>query len=130
MGMAWHMFRTKDLDRIKQDAEVAVEGQLKKSLGAIDLISLGIGAIIGTGIFAVIGTAAAGGAGHAGAGPGGALSVVITRVACGFCALCYAEFASLVPIAGSAYTYSYATLGELIAWIIGWDLIIEYAVGN
>lgn len=103
---------------------------MKRALGPIDLISLGIGAIIGTGIFAVIGTAAAGGADHVGAGPGVALSFIITAVACGFCALCYAEFAALVPISGSAYTYSYATLGELVAWIIGWDLIIEYAVGN
>ena len=127
--MLSHMFRTKNLDRIKQDAEVT-EGHLKRSLGAIDLISLGIGAIIGTGIFAVIGTAAAGGAGHAGAGPAVSLSFIITAIACAFCALCYAEFAAMVPIAGSAYTYSYATLGELVAWIIGWDLIIEYAVGN
>jgi APA family basic amino acid/polyamine antiporter len=128
-AMLSHMFRTKNLDRIQQDAEVA-EGHLKRSLGAIDLISLGIGAIIGTGIFAVIGTAAAGGAGHAGAGPAVSLSFIITAITCAFCALCYAEFAAMVPIAGSAYTYSYATLGELVAWIIGWDLIIEYAVGN
>ena len=94
------------------------------------MVALGIGAIIGTGIFAIIGTAAAGGAGHLGAGPAVSLSFVITAIACAFCALCYAEFAALVPISGSAYTYSYATLGELVAWIIGWDLIIEYAVGN
>lgn len=128
--MGWQIFQRKDLDRIQRDAEAMTEGSLKKSLGSIDLISLGIGAIIGTGIFAVIGTAASGGAGHLGAGPAVSLSFIITAVACGFCALCYAEFASLVPIAGSAYTYSYATLGELVAWIIGWDLIIEYAVGN
>lgn len=127
------LFRTKNLDRLKHDADISGEGgttHLKRTLGAVDLVSLGIGAIIGTGIFAVIGTAAAGGAGHLGAGPGVALSFVITAIACAFCALCYAEFAALVPIAGSAYTYSYATLGELVAWIIGWDLIIEYAVGN
>jgi APA family basic amino acid/polyamine antiporter len=128
--MALHIFRTKNLDRIKEDAERSTETHLKRSLGAIDLMSLGIGAIIGTGIFAVIGTAAAGGPSHLGAGPGVMLSFIITAVACGFCALCYAEFAALVPISGSAYTYSYATLGEIIAWIIGWDLIIEYAVGN
>ena len=127
--MASQLLRTKNLDRIKQDAEIT-EGHLKRSLGAIDLISLGIGAIIGTGIFAVIGTAAAGGSGHLGAGPAVSLSFIITAIACAFCALCYAEFAALVPIAGSAYTYSYATLGEVVAWIIGWDLIIEYAVGN
>lgn len=124
------IFRRKDLDRIQADAERAVGGHLKRSLGPVDLISLGIGAVIGTGIFAVIGTAAAGGAGHLGAGPGVMLSFIITAIACTFCALCYAEFAALVPISGSAYTYSYATLGELVAWIIGWDLIIEYAVGN
>ncbi len=128
--MAFHMFRTKTLDRIQADSEAGTTTHLKRSLGPIDLMSLGIGAIIGTGIFAVIGTAAAGGAGHLGAGPAVSLSFIITAVACGFCALSYAEFAALVPIAGSAYTYSYATLGELVAWIIGWDLIIEYAVGN
>jgi APA family basic amino acid/polyamine antiporter len=125
-----HLFRTKNLDQLKQDAEVSTETHLKRALGSIDLIALGIGAVIGTGIFAVIGTAAAGGSEHLGAGPGVSLSFIITAIACTFCALCYAEFAALVPIAGSAYTYSYATLGELVAWIIGWDLIIEYAVGN
>ncbi len=128
--MIQQLFRRKNLDQITHDAETSTDGHLKRSLGALDLISLGIGAIIGTGIFAIIGTAAAGGAGHLGAGPGVSLSFIITAVACAFSALAYAEFASLVPIAGSAYTYSYATLGELIAWIIGWDLIIEYAVGN
>jgi APA family basic amino acid/polyamine antiporter len=91
---------------------------------------LGIGAIVGAGIFATIGTAAAGDPTRPGAGPALILSFVVTAVACGFAALCYAEFAAMVPISGSAYTYAYATLGELIAWIIGWDLIIEYAVGN
>ncbi len=121
-------FRTKNLDQILKDADEGV--QLKRTLGKVDLIALGIGGIIGTGIFAVIGTAVAGGSSHLGAGPGIILSFVITAIACAFCAFCYAEFASLVPISGSAYTYSYATLGELVAWIIGWDLIIEYAVGN
>ncbi len=124
-----HLFRTKNLDAILQESEVS-EHKLKRSLTAFDLVMLGIGAIIGTGIFAVVGTAAAGGADHLGAGPAVIVSFLITAVACAFCALCYAEFASMVPIAGSAYTYSYATLGELIAWIIGWDLIIEYAIGN
>jgi len=127
--MLQQIFQRKDLDRIQRDAD-RVETSLKKTLGSIDLVALGIGAIIGTGIFAVVGTAAAGGAGHLGAGPGVTVSFIITAVACAFCALCYAEFASLVPISGSAYTYSYATLGELVAWIIGWDLIIEYSVGN
>jgi APA family basic amino acid/polyamine antiporter len=122
-----NMFRIKNLDQLVHEAE---ETRLKRSLGSIDLISLGIGAIIGTGIFAVIGTAAAGDALRPGAGPGIMLSFVLTAIACAFCGLCYAEFASLVPVAGSAYTYSYATLGEVVAWIIGWDLIIEYAIGN
>jgi len=104
--------------------------QLKRSLGAFDVTMLGIGAIVGAGIFATIGTAAAGDASRPGAGPALILSFVVTAIACGFAALCYAEFAAMVPISGSAYTYSYATLGELVAWIIGWDLIIEYAVGN
>ena len=99
-------------------------------LGAFDVVMLGIGAIIGAGIFATIGTAAAGDIARPGAGPALMLSFVLTAIACGFAALCYAEFAAMVPISGSAYTYSYGTLGELVAWIIGWDLIIEYAVGN
>lgn len=128
--MLLRLFRRKTLDQISRDAEASADTHLKRSLGSIDLVALGIGAIIGTGIFAVIGTAAAGGPGHLGAGPAVSLSFIITAVACAFCALCYAEFAALVPISGSAYTYSYSTLGELVAWIIGWDLIIEYAVGN
>jgi len=123
------LFRTKSLDAILLDSE-RKEHQLKRVLGPWELISLGVGAVVGAGIFAVIGTAAAGGANHPGAGPALVISIVITAIGCGFCALCYAEFAALVPIAGSAYTYSAATLGELIAWIIGWDLIIEYAMGN
>jgi len=123
------LFATKSLDDLI--AGTKEEGhQLKKTLGPWNLIALGIGAIIGAGIFATIGTAAAGDAHRPGAGPALILSFVLTAVVCGFSALCYAEFASMVPVAGSAYTYSYATLGELIAWIIGWDLIIEYAIGN
>ena len=94
------------------------------------MTSLGIGAVIGAGLFSTVGTAAAGGADHLGAGPALVLSFVLTAIACGFAALCYAEFAAMVPVSGSAYTYAYATLGELVAWIIGWDLIIEYAIGN
>jgi APA family basic amino acid/polyamine antiporter len=123
------LFRTKSLDDML--AETQEEGhQLKKVLGPWNLIALGIGAIIGAGIFATIGTAAAGDAHRPGAGPALMLSFVLTAVVCGFSALCYAEFASMVPVAGSAYTYSYATLGELVAWIIGWDLMLEYAIGN
>ncbi|HKR63173.1 MAG TPA: amino acid permease [Thermoanaerobaculia bacterium] len=123
------LFRTKSLDALV--SETHEEGhQLKKVLGPWNLIALGIGAVIGAGIFATIGTAAAGDAHRPGAGPGLMLSFVITAIVCGFTALCYAEFASMVPVSGSAYTYSYGTLGELVAWIIGWDLIIEYAIGN
>jgi APA family basic amino acid/polyamine antiporter len=123
------LFRTKSLDELV--AETQEEGhQLKKALGPWNLIALGIGAIIGAGIFATIGTAAAGDASRPGAGPALMVSFVLTAVVCAFSALCYAEFASMVPVAGSAYTYSYATLGELVAWIIGWDLTLEYAIGN
>src|SRR4029079_6993138 len=104
--------------------------RLKKVLGPIDVTALGIGAIIGAGIFATIGTGAAGAATRPGAGPGLIVSFILTGIACGFAALCYAEFAAMIPVSGSAYTYAYATLGEIVAWIIGWDLIIEYAVGN
>jgi APA family basic amino acid/polyamine antiporter len=123
------LFRRKSLDAILKEAE-GPDRHLKRALGVFDVVMLGIGAIIGAGIFATIGTAVAGDAMRAGAGPAIVLSFMLTAVACAFCGLCYAEFASLVPISGSAYTYSYATLGELVAWIIGWDLIIEYAVGN
>jgi APA family basic amino acid/polyamine antiporter len=123
------LFRTKNLDDILATAG-GPQFSLKRTLGAFNVTLLGIGAIIGAGIFATVGTAAAGDAQRPGAGPSLMISFVITAVVCGFTALCYAEFASMVPISGSAYTYSYSTLGELIAWIIGWDLIIEYAVGN
>src|SRR5881296_977582 len=124
------LFRTKSVDRITRESETVVEHTLKRTLTWVDLTMLGIGAVIGTGIFAAIGTATAGNADRPGAGPAIIVSFVVTAVACVFSALCYAEFASMIPIAGSAYTYAYATLGETIAWIIGWDLIIEYAVGN
>src|SRR5262252_7229295 len=127
--MPSHIFRTKSLDALVSEAEEP-QHQLKRSLGAFDVVMLGIGGIVGAGIFATIGTAAAGDASRPGAGPALILSFALTAVACGFAALCYAEFAAMVPISGSAYTYSYATLGEVVAWIIGWDLIIEYAVGN
>jgi APA family basic amino acid/polyamine antiporter len=127
--MLQDLFRRKSMDQLAADLEEP-EHRLKKALGPIDVTALGIGAIIGAGIFATIGTAAAGDATRPGAGPALILSFVVTGIACGFAALCYAEFAAMIPISGSAYTYAYATLGELIAWIIGWDLIIEYAVGN
>ena len=116
------LFATKSVDQLRADAE---HGQgLKKTLSALDLVLLGIGAIIGTGIFVLTGRAAA-----ANSGPAVALSFVVASVASAFAGLCYAEMASMIPIAGSAYTYSYATMGELVAWIIGWDLILEYLVG-
>ncbi len=127
--MLKQLFRTKSLDALVHEGEEP-KHQLKRVLGAFDVVMLGIGAIIGAGIFATIGTAAAGDAMRPGAGPALMLSFVLTAIACGFAALCYAEFSAMVPISGSAYTYSYGTLGELVAWIIGWDLIIEYAVGN
>src|SRR5690349_23411645 len=122
------LFRTKSVDQLSGEAEEGT--RLKKALGPIDVTALGIGAIIGAGIFATVGTAAAGDPSRPGAGPSLMLSFVITGVVCAFTALCYAEMAAMVPISGSAYTYSYATLGELVAWIIGWDLMLEYAIGN
>jgi len=127
------LFRRKPISSLGDDhvdPQTGVEHGLRRSLGVWQLTALGIGAIIGAGIFSGAGTAVSGGPNHPGAGPGLVVSYVLVAIACGFAALCYAEFASLIPQAGSAYTYAYATLGELVAWIIGWDLIIEYAVGN
>lgn len=112
----------KSIDDLRADAE---SGTLRRALGALNLTTLGIGSIIGTGIFVLTGTAAS-----QNAGPALVLSMVIAGVACGFAGLCYAEFASMIPVAGSAYTYAYATMGELMAWIIGWDLILEYALST
>jgi APA family basic amino acid/polyamine antiporter len=145
------LFRTKSIDQLISDSENP-EKRLKKTLGWLSLTSLGIGAVIGSGIFTVVGTAIAGqkmqfksilnaplleyliyhsaSFGRPGAGPAIALSFVLVAIACAFAGLCYAELAAMIPIAGSAYTYTYATMGELIAWIIGWDLILEYAVSN
>ncbi len=123
------LLRRKDVDACQEDAERS-EHRLKRSLGVFNLTALGIGAVIGAGIFSAIGTAASGGANHVAAGPALVVSYVLVALACGFAALCYAEMAAMVPVAGSAYTYAYVTLGEFVAWIIGWDLILEYAVGN
>jgi APA family basic amino acid/polyamine antiporter len=117
------LFERKPLELLLE--EMRGENRLRRVLGPITLTSLGVGAVIGTGIFVLTGVAA-----HDKAGPGLILSFAISGVACIFAALCYAEFASMVPVAGSAYTYAYATLGELFAWIIGWDLVLEYAVGS
>jgi basic amino acid/polyamine antiporter, APA family len=148
------MFRTKSIDALISESEQQGR-RLERTLGPWSLTALGIGAVIGAGIFTLTGTAAAGmslsvpsllhapiidlllngfdtgsSIGRPGAGPGVALSFILVALACSFAALCYAELASMIPIAGSAYTYTYATLGEIVAWIIGWDLILEYAVSN
>src|SRR6476619_3995702 len=125
--MNWKaLFRTKSIDVITRDLsdrETAGTG-LKKSLGVFDLTAFGVAAILGAGIFSTIGNAAADG------GPAVIFLFIFTAIACAFSAFCYAEFASTIPIAGSAYTYAYASFGELLAWIIGWDLLMEYAIGN
>ncbi len=118
------MFATKSIEQLKAEAADTGEHSLKRVLGPINLVTLGIGAIIGTGIFVLTGQAAA-----QYTGPAIVLSMVLAGIASGLAGLCYSEFASTVPIAGSAYTYGYATLGEFIAWVIGWDLILEYALG-
>jgi APA family basic amino acid/polyamine antiporter len=149
--VASQLFNCKSIDQLLSDSENA-DVRLKKSLGWLSLTALGIGAVIGSGIFTVVGTAIAGQTlqaksilnaplleylihhsasfGRPGAGPAIAISFVLVAIVCGFASVCYAELAAMIPIAGSAYTYTYATMGELIAWIIGWDLILEYAVSN
>lgn len=117
------LFAKKSLEHLLE--EMKGENRLRRVLGPVQLTSLGVGAIIGAGIFVATGSAA-----HNVAGPALMLSYVVAGITCVFAALCYAEFASMVPVAGSAYTYAYATLGELFAWIIGWDLVLEYAVGS
>nr|MCU0227762.1 amino acid permease [Bryobacterales bacterium] len=149
-----NLFRTKSINELIAASEKP-EARLAKTLGPWSLIALGLGAVIGSGIFVLSGTAAAGQTmsfdsvlhapvldlilngpdtistiGRPGAGPAISLSFLITAIVCAFSALCYAELASMIPVSGSAYTYTYATLGEVVAWIIGWDLILEYAVSN
>lgn len=119
-----NLWAVKPMSALMNEASEEGEHALKRALGPLNLITLGIGAIIGAGIFVLTGQAAA-----LHAGPAVALSFIVAGITCGFAGLCYAEFASLIPIAGSAYTYGYATLGELVAWIIGWDLVLEYAFG-
>lgn len=121
-----NIFRKKTVDIIVNQSKELPEGEhvLNKELGVIDLTAFGIAAIIGAGIFSTIGTAASNG------GPAVIFLFIFTAIACGFSGLCYAQFASMIPVAGSAYTYSYATFGEIFAWIIGWDLLLEYAIGN
>ena len=117
------LFKTKPLNTLLAEAGEHGEHSLKRELGPVSLVALGIGAIIGAGIFVLSGLGA-----HY-AGPGLMLSFVLSGLGCAFAGLCYAEFAAMIPLAGSAYTYAYATLGELFAWIIGWDLTLEYAMG-
>ena len=122
----------KNITKIKNPDDMienAKKAGLNKTLTAFDLIMLGVGAIIGSGIFTVVGIAAAGGSQGPGAGPALVISMVIASIACIFSALCYSEFASMIPVAGSAYTYTYATMGEFAAWIVGWVLLLEYAIG-
>src|SRR5438874_11589237 len=118
------LFAKKPVDRLMEEAREVGEHSMKRSLGPINLVALGIGAIIGAGLF---GRTAAAIADRAGASV--VLAFVVAGIGCAFAGLCYAEFASMIPVAGSAYPYSYTTMGELVAWIIGWDLVLEYAVG-
>src|ERR1700746_1820559 len=117
------LFATKSIASVLKEAGDTSEHSLKRALGPINLVTLGIGAIIGAGIFVLTGSAAA-----LYAGPAIMLSYILAGLGCVFAGLCYAEFASMIPIAGSAYTYGYAALGEIVAWIIGWDLLLEYAL--
>ena len=122
--MTESLFRTKSIDRLLSESLATGEGSLRRTLGSWSLISLGIGGIIGAGLFVRTAAAIA-----ERSGPSVTLAFLVAAVGCAFAGLCYAEFASMIPIAGSAYTYSYATMGEFVAWIIGWDLVLEYAVG-
>src|SRR5437773_3635855 len=117
------LFKKKPLDLLMYEAAQVGEHTLKRSLGWVNLVALGIGGIIGAGLFVRTAAAIADRA-----GPSVVLAFVVAGIGCAFAGLCYAEFASMIPVAGSAYTYSYATMGEFVAWIIGWDLILEYAV--
>src|SRR5215813_4178605 len=119
-----NLFKKKPLARLMAEAEEVGEHSLKRSLGWVNLVALGIGGIIGAGLFVRTAAAIADRA-----GPSVVIAFIVSGIGCALAGLCYAEFASMIPVAGSAYTYSYATMGEFIAWIIGWDLVLEYAVG-
>src|SRR6058998_411416 len=118
------LFATKPIATLRAEAEATGAHALVRALGPLNLVTLGIGAVIGAGIFVITGQVAA-----LYAGPAVPLSMIVVGVACAFAGLCYAEMASAVPVAGSAYTYVYATMGELVAWVVGWDLVLEYAAG-
>ena len=115
----------KPIDELIEEHQGENKSGLSRTLGPVNLVTLGIGAIVGAGIFSLTGIVAS-----ENAGPAVILSFILAAVACAFCALSYAEFASMIPVAGSAYTYTYATLGEFMAWIIGWDLVLEYALAS
>src|SRR5690242_19149558 len=119
-----NLFKKKPLERLMKEADEVGDHTLKRSLGWVNLVALGIGGIIGAGLFVRTAAAIADRA-----GPSVVLAFIVAGVGCAFAGLCYAEFASMIPVAGSAYTYSYATMGEFVAWVIGWDLVLEYAVG-
>src|ERR1700748_2833950 len=119
-----NLFARKPLARLMEEAQEVGEHSLKRSLGPVNLVAVGIGGIIGAGLFVRTAAAIADRA-----GPSVVIAFIVAGIGCAFAGLCYAEFASMIPIAGSAYTYSYVTMGELVAWIIGWDLVLEYAVG-
>src|SRR6266513_1224353 len=119
-----NLFARKPLARLMNEAQEVGEHSLKRSLGPVNLVALGIGGIIGAGLFVRTAAAIADRA-----GPSVVLAFIVDGIGCAFAGLCYAEFASMIPVAGSAYTYSYATMGEFVAWIIGWDLILEYGIG-
>lgn len=125
--IAKNLFKTKNTDDLIAEGE---KSELSKTLNVFDLIILGIGAVVGTGIFTIVGIAAQGGPEGVGAGPALVVSMILAAIACVFSALCYSEFASMIPVAGSAYTYTYATMGEFMAWMVGWILMLEYAIGN
>src|SRR3984885_16277349 len=118
------MLFKKSIPQLLAEANESGEGTLKRTLTSFNLVALGVGAIIGAGLFSLTGIAAADNA-----GPAVVFSFIIAALACAFAGMCYSEFSTMIPIAGSAYTYAYATMGELLAWIIGWDLVLEYAVG-
>ena len=127
MGLIENILKRKSPDEL---LAVSKKSELKKTLNVFDLMIIGIGAVVGTGIFTIIGSAIKGGLEGAGAGPAVIISMILAAIACVFSALCYSEIAAMMPIAGSAYTYTYATMGEFMAWMVGWILMLEYAIGN
>ena len=130
LALLKRIFQVKSVEQLKLEADSEQSEALKRALKLKDLVAFGVGAVIGSGIFVTTGLAAAGSRDYVAAGPAVMISFLVVSIACLLCVLCYAEFASVIPTAGSAYTYAYASLGEYVAWILGWNLILEYAVGN